>query len=248
MQFKPKTIHITRYKEVTSTNAVLKEMALAGAPEGTVILADSQTAGYGRRGRNFHSPTGAGLYMSILLKPSENAEEDLYLTAHTAVAVAKVIEKHTAKKAMIKWVNDVYLNERKVCGILTETFTLNSEYRQKAIIVGIGVNLKEPDGGYPKEIEGIAGAVFEQERDCDYFEFVKDILIEFFKDDPDLLDDYRARSMLDKKQIVVLREGRADSLARVVGIEDDLGLRVCFSDGREAVLRGGDVSIRTLDS
>ena len=113
-------ITVTVYDELPSTNTVLKQFAEQGAPEGTVILAQRQTNGRGRLGRSFFSPADSGIYMSILLRPQIEARDALLITTCAAAATAQAIEKHTRKTCGIKWVNDIFCEERKVCGILTE--------------------------------------------------------------------------------------------------------------------------------
>ena len=113
-------VYLQVQTEVTSTNTLLKAQAEQGAPEGTVLIAESQTAGKGRLGRHFTSPPGTGIYFSLLLRPHCTAEKSLFITTTAAVAVCEAIEQVTGLNPQIKWVNDVYLNEKKVCGILTE--------------------------------------------------------------------------------------------------------------------------------
>ena len=113
-------LDISVFSSVTSTNTILKEMAEQGAKEGTVIIAEEQTAGRGRTGKQFYSPKGTGIYISILLRPDIPAEESLFLTTSAAVATARAIEDVSDKRALIKWVNDIYLEDKKTCGILTE--------------------------------------------------------------------------------------------------------------------------------
>ena len=105
---------------VTSTNTLLKQIAEHGGAEGMVLIAHQQTQGKGRLGRAFFSPKGTGLYLSVLLRPRFSAEEALSITTAAAVAAAQAIDAVTGEHAQIKWVNDVYLRGRKVCGILTE--------------------------------------------------------------------------------------------------------------------------------
>ncbi|MBQ8164806.1 MAG: biotin--[Clostridia bacterium] len=242
-----KRIFIEKYETVTSTNDVLREKALCGAPEGTVVIANFQTAGRGRMGRNFYSPAGSGIYMSILLRPESEIADNLCITARAAVAAAKAIDKHTDKKAMIKWVNDIYLNDRKVCGILTEGRKDTTNCMQSYMIVGIGINLKEPACGYPNELNGVAGAVFDKDEFYDADKLIKDILFEFFSDNPNLLNDYRYRNMLDKKHIVVSHGNKPKYEAQVTGIDESFGLCICLSDGTETVLRSGEVSVRQVN-
>ena len=107
-------LNITVYPSVSSTNTFLKELAEQGADEGTVIIAQEQTAGRGRTGKSFYSPANTGLYISILLRPDIPAEEALFLTTSTAVAVSKAIEDICNKKAQIKWVNDVFIDNKNI--------------------------------------------------------------------------------------------------------------------------------------
>ena len=106
-------LDISVFSSVTSTNTILKEMAEQGAKEGTVIIAEEQTAGRGRTGKQFYSPKGTGIYISILLRPDKPAEESLFLTTSAAVATARAIEDVSDKRALIKWVNDIYLEDKK---------------------------------------------------------------------------------------------------------------------------------------
>ena len=139
------------YPSVTSTNTILKNMAAAGEPEGAVAVAGEQTAGRGRMGRSFYSPPGTGLYLSILLRPGIPAEETTPVTACAAVAVAESIEELSGEPAQIKWVNDVYVRGKKVCGILTEA-SIDCETRiADYLVVGIGVNTApSPPGIFPR--------------------------------------------------------------------------------------------------
>ena len=145
-------LDISVFSSVTSTNTILKEMAEQGAKEGTVIIAEEQTAGRGRTGKQFYSPKGTGIYISILLRPDIPAEESLFLTTSAAVATARAIEDVSDKRALIKWVNDIYLEDKKACGILTEgAFNVETGKLDYAI-VGIGINVCIPDGGFPDNI------------------------------------------------------------------------------------------------
>lgn len=110
-------IDVHYYDRVTSTNTVLMEMGVAGAQEGTLVAADQQTAGKGRRGRSFYSPEHTGVYFSVLLRPQFSMREALMITAAAAVAVARAIEQLVGAEPAIKWVNDLFLHGKKVCGI-----------------------------------------------------------------------------------------------------------------------------------
>ena len=137
------------FAEVKSTNDVAKEYAKSGAEEGTVILAATQTHGKGRRDRRWLSPTG-GLWFSVILRPKLLARDSYRLTFMAAVAVAKTLRNLLKLNAEIKWPNDILVNERKVCGILTETST--SGTRVNFAVVGIGVNANIDLTSFPKEL------------------------------------------------------------------------------------------------
>ncbi len=226
---------IEQYDTVTSTNDLLKEKARAGAPAGTVIVAARQTAGRGRMGRSFLSEDG-GLYMSVLLRPEGAAVDALQITAHAAVAVALAVEKHTGKPAAIKWVNDIYQGGKKVCGILAEGQA--SAGGMDFVVLGIGVNLKEPDGGFPKELRDIAGALA---TEVDKEAFLCDILANLAKEP--VYAEYAKRDMLFGKTVTVYRGGEAVCHAVANGITADFGLRICTERGEE-VLRTGEVTVR----
>ena len=146
-----------------STNTALKAMAADGAPEGTVLIAGEQTAGRGRMGRSFYSPPDSGLYLSLLLRPDMSAVEATRLTACAAVAVAETIEALSGREAQIKWVNDILVDGRKVCGILTEASVDCENGMMRHVIIGIGVNTHVPKTDFPEELRSIAGAAFDAE-------------------------------------------------------------------------------------
>ena len=218
-------LDISVFSSVTSTNTILKEMAEQGAKEGTVIIAEEQTAGRGRTGKQFYSPKGTGIYISILLRPDIPAEESLFLTTSAAVATARAIEDVSDKRALIKWVNDIYLEDKKTCGILTEgAFNVETGKLDYAI-VGIGINVCIPDGGFPDNIKDIATAIFDKQTDSinkrsilianllDYF-------MEYYKDfkSKSYVKEYIERSMIIGKTITVI-EGSKTSVAKAIDID-----------------------------
>lgn len=145
------TIH--RYESVTSTNDVAIRMAEEGAPEGTVVIASEQTAGRGRHGRRWSSPAGSGLYLSVVFRPPLALDHLWQIGFMAAVASAEAISRVSQLSALVKWPNDVLLNERKVCGILTEARSPAAGGRSP-VIVGIGVNVNTLD--FPPEIARMA--------------------------------------------------------------------------------------------
>lgn len=226
---------IERYGTVASTNDLLREKARAGAPAGTVAVAERQTAGRGRMGRSFLSEEG-GLYMSVLLRPSGSAADAMRITAQAAIAVALAIEKHTGVPAAIKWVNDIYQGGKKVCGILAEGQA--GEDGMDFVILGIGVNLRAPKGGFPEELAAIAGALAtEVDRDALLADILQNLAVTHAH------AEYAARDMLLGKTVTVYRGGEAVCQAVANGITEDFGLRL-VTDAGEEVLRTGEVSIR----
>ncbi len=235
---------------VTSTNDPLRQAAEEGAPEGKVMAAAEQTAGRGRRGHSFYSPPDAGLYLSLLLRPRLSAPEALSLTTCAAAAVALAVEECAGIPARIKWVNDVFCRGKKVCGILTEaSLDLESGGLQYAI-VGIGVNLYPPAGGFPEELADIMGSVYTEKPrgyEC-RSRLAGSILNHFFRfyqniADKPFFEDYRKRSFLLGQEIEILERGQVRR-ALALDLEPDFSLRVREADGTERVLSSGEVRAR----
>lgn len=233
------------WEEVDSTNSELKRRAMAGAPDGTVLIACRQTGGRGRRGRTFFSPDG-GLYMSVLLRRSIPCEVLPLLTIAAATAVALAIEQQIGRSVALKWVNDVYLDARKVCGILAEAVT-DGTRETPSIVVGVGVNLQVPAGGFPAELP-TAGALFAAPPAAETVAaLAAGILTRLGSYAAHLearayLPDYRARSFLLGQTVAFCERGTwSEGLAEA--IDDDGGLQVRLSDGTARVLRSGEVTM-----
>lgn len=144
---------------VDSTNTLAKKLAADGAENGTVILADEQTGGRGRRGRSFFSPAGTGIYMSLILRPNAELAELPILTIAAAAAVCEAVERLYDCPTQIKWVNDIFVGGRKICGILTEAAGDFESGRAESVIVGVGVNVGVPAGGFPPALRETAGCL-----------------------------------------------------------------------------------------
>ncbi len=233
---------------VTSTNTVLKEIAEQGGKEGHVLIAERQTAGKGRLGRSFASPRGTGLYMSILLRPRFSAEESLSITTAAAVAVAEAVEKVTGRRAMIKWVNDVYLDGYKICGILTEASIDFETNGLHYAVLGIGVNIREPEGGFPEELKEIAGAIYREAPPPGVrAALAAEILNSFFGfyeslEKRPFLPEYRSRSLLTGKAIRFVCGNKKFS-GTVQGIDEEARLLVSLENGEQAAFGAGEVAI-----
>ena len=241
-------LHIIVLDEVTSTNDYLKELAAKGAADGTVAIAVHQTKGKGRLGRSFYSPENTGVYLSILLRPKFSLSECLLLTTSAAVAVADAVESITGKTVSIKWVNDVFLNGKKICGILTEASTDIESGGLSYAVVGIGLNICEPTGGFPSEIKDVAGAIFESGKDVPRAKLSAEVIKRFYGFYEEIpkrtfLDGYIKRSNLIGKEVRVIN-GETVLPATAVKIDNDCRLLVRFDNGEEKWLSSGEVSVK----
>lgn len=238
------------YPTISSTNTVLKEMAEHRAKEGTILIANEQTAGKGRMSRPFYSPAGTGVYLSFLLRPTFSPQKSLYITTAAAVAVAEAIEAVSDKAAMIKWVNDVYLDGKKTCGILTEA-SFDMENRQLAYaVLGIGINLREPVGGFPEELRPIVTSVF---NDATYSPDGRDRLVAelisrfwgFYRHltDKPFLKSYQERSLLRGRDVYVIN-GSEKTPAHALDVDDEFRIHVRYEDGHEEWIQSGEISVK----
>ena len=232
-----------------STNAIAREEANSGKPEGYIVLANEQTGGHGRLGRSFFSPKDTGIYMSLLLRPQNcSAEQAVRITTMAAVAMCEAIEAVSDEKAGIKWVNDIFIRGKKVCGILTEgSFNLENGLLDYAVL-GIGVNIYPPENGFPKELEHIAGTVF-QENQCDAKNrLISEFLNRFYdyyssEDLSSYVEKYRSRSLVIGREVTLMSQSSSRN-ALVLGIDDDCHLLVRYPDGTEGHYSSGEISLR----
>lgn len=237
-------------KSVSSTNTVLRQKAEEGAKEGSVLIAEEQTQGRGRMGRDFFSPSNTGIYMSLLLRPSISAEKSVMITTCAAVAVAEAIEEVAKKEAEIKWVNDIFCGNRKVCGILTEAALAIESGTLAYAVLGIGINVFPPENSFPSEIENIADSVFEN---CDMAENPRSILIakvlknfwKYYKDIENRphFDEYKKRSMVLSNPITVI-SGKDSYEAFALDLDENFNLKIMLPDGEIKSLNSGEVSVR----
>lgn len=240
-------LDVSVFESVTSTNTLLKEQANE-EKEGKIIIADSQTSGRGRLTRSFYSPEGCGIYMSILLKPTLSPENSVLITAAAASAVAKAVENLTHKKADIKWVNDVLLNEKKVCGILTEGSINVKTGAFDWAVVGIGINAYKPQNGYPEDIKDIAGAVFHEKADAFRNRLAAEIINLFWEyylrlSEKSFLASYKNHSIAIGKQIDVIK-GESVLTATALDIDDNCRLLVRYENGETEYISSGEISIK----
>ena len=239
---KTENINLSVYESVDSTNSLLKQMALEGKGEGEVIIALSQTAGRGRYNRKFHSDKG-GIYMSILLRPTATPDNAI-LTAATAVAASDAIENISGKTTQIKWVNDILIDNKKVCGILCEGgFVGNSGF----IIAGIGINAYPPENGFNNEIKDIADTVFSESSPALCEKLAAAVIDNLFYQYKNLekrefLNKYRQKNIVLEKQVNILKQGKIIDSGKVLKIDDNCHLIVKLSSGEAVTLSSGEVS------
>lgn len=240
---------ITVYATVDSTNHVLKRMALDGAKDHTVVIADAQTAGRGRLGRSFYSPPGGGIYFSLLLRPTMPTDRVVAITAAASVAAARAVFAVTGRYPDIKWVNDLYLDGKKICGILTEAISNFETGTVDAIVVGIGINCHT---AFPEELKEIAGNLdsghaLPNLRNHLAAELVNQTAdLEQLLQDRSYLPEYRAHSMVLSKPVTIPQEPGSRYIAEQIGENGELILR--SASGEERVLRSGEISLRLVEN
>lgn len=246
-------LDLTVLPTAPSTNALVREKANQGCPEGCIIIACEQTAGRGRYGRQFFSPVDSGVYLSLLLRPTAySPQQATCLTAAAAAAMCQAIEEVTGQQPGIKWVNDIFLHGKKVCGILTEAAVGLETGTLNYMVLGAGVNLYPPAEGFPEEIQPIAGSVLERSCPEAKNRLVGEFLNRFwdFYTHPECrtyLEDYRSRSLAIGQNVTVLSAGRAVS-AYAYGIDDDFRLLVRYDSGKTEALSYGEIRIQLAES
>ena len=239
---------------VDSTNTEVKRRALTGdAPDGLAVVAGEQTGGRGRRGRAFLSPAGKGLYLSVLLKPACPLEQVSTLTAWTAVAICDAIEDLCGVRPGIKWPNDVILDGRKLCGILTELELEGETAALRYVVVGAGLNLSQDEADFGPEVAPVAVSLKQAlgtaprraEAAAALLQALDKMYAAFPAEKDAWLARYRADCLTLGRQVRLLRNGgEEEAFARA--IDDDFALVVEHPDGRMETVSSGEVSVRGL--
>ncbi|MBQ2662252.1 MAG: biotin--[Clostridia bacterium] len=235
------------FDTVTSTNLLAKEAGVSGLPHGSIIVASHQTAGRGRLGRTFYSPSASGIYMSTLLRPTLSLEETTLITTCAAVSVCEAIEALTDLSPKIKWVNDIFINGKKVCGILTES-VLSTSGSIDFSVLGIGINVYPPENGFPDDISNIATALFTEPVYGFRNRLVAEIYNSFMSHYDSLstrahIPLYKSRCFVLNKPISVISNGTSTP-ATALDIDNDCRLLVKYENGSQEYLSSGEISIR----
>jgi len=236
------------YDSLDSTNEYAKKLARSEAGHGTIVIAESQTSGKGRHGRKFFSPPGHGIYMSMILHPRKHRLDPALTTPFAAVAVCEAIEAVSGSEPRIKWVNDVFIDGKKVCGILAESVTDPNIPGYQLIILGIGINFSCPETGFPDSLHQVAGAIFTSStsvtRDRLAAEVANRILSpQSTHSENQIIEKYRARLLMLGKKIMVAGSDESYE-ATAIDIDDSGRLIVQKETGETVSLFSGEISIR----
>lgn len=242
-KFLKEKINIEIVDKTESTNNDLKLQGEKGE-EDKVLIALSQTHGKGRLGRTFFSPQG-GIYMSILCHPTISPEQNFLLTVSAAVSVSKALDKVFGIETGIKWVNDIYYKNKKVCGILTEGQINAKTGKNDFAVVGIGINVYPPENGFPDDIKDKAGYLCAEEKEGLKNKIIAEVLnnfISYYKnlEKREFYSAYKEKNILKGKVVEVPDKGKAT----VIDIDDNCALTVEFDSGERKSLTTGEVLIK----
>ncbi|HKM22765.1 MAG TPA: biotin--[acetyl-CoA-carboxylase] ligase [Lachnospiraceae bacterium] len=240
------------YDTLESTNITAKEMAIAKAKHGTVIIAEHQTSGRGRYNRVFHSPSGHGIYMSLILRPTQlGFSTPTLVTSFAAVCVCEAIEAITNAEPKIKWVNDIFMNGKKICGILTEAVTDFESGSIEWVVVGIGINFSTPLEAFPKDLREIVSSVFPDGRStATRNQLVAEIVNRMVspeqkQGEADIMAEYKQRLFMLGKEVLV---SQVNETYKATALDvDEIGrLLIQKKSGEVLPLSSGEISIKPI--
>ena len=238
------------YQSLESTNKTAKEMAIAGAEHGTVVISDCQTLGRGRYSRSFFSPSGGGLYMSMVLRPEVlHFENPTSVTAFAAVSVCEAIEAISKKAPKIKWVNDVFIDGKKVCGILTEAVTDFESGRLDWIVLGIGINVYTRTEDFPDDLRSLATSIYPDKKPFGVRNRLSAEIInrmigfEAPPSETEIFEKYKKRLMMLGEKITVI-QAQTEYKATAINIDSAGHLIVENENGQLCTLSSGEIRIR----
>ena len=238
---------------IDSTNSYAKRIAMTGAPEGTVVIANDQTAGRGRMGRQFQSPRDKGIYLSVLLRPEMEPQRLMPVTAMAGVAVCDAVEKVCGVRPGLKWPNAPVIGNRKLCGILTEMSLEGETGRVQYLVLGIGINVGQEAEDFSPDVAAIATSLSAYlGRPVSRPELAAALICELERlyetlkagDLSEYLEAYRRDCVNLGKTVQLLGEER--EVVTAVDIDGEFGLVVRTGDGGEKTVRSGEVSVRGM--
>ncbi|MGL5439531.1 MAG: biotin--[acetyl-CoA-carboxylase] ligase [Filifactoraceae bacterium] len=235
--------NIEIHELIDSTNQRGKELIAQGGKTGTLILANQQTLGRGRRGRNFYSPSSTGIYMSLIIRPENHRENMVKFTTMAALATCEAIEEVTGLKPRIKWVNDIYLKGKKIVGILTEATANLEDGSIDGIVLGIGINVSTKD--FPEDIKNIATSLDEEINRNHLIAIIMNKLEKLWLEEEITphITKYKDRLMMLNKEVKVL-DPMGEYNGFVTDLDEEGRLIVRLEDGSERVLNSGELSIK----
>ena len=235
-------------KTVDSTNTYAKQLAHDGSVHGTTVVSEMQTQGRGRLGRKFESPNGTGLYMSIILKNNLKSETSQLITSCTATAVAEAVDKICGTSAQIKWVNDIFLNDKKICGILTEASLSFETGTLNYAVIGIGINVYSIKNKFSDELRGTASSIEDETGiRVNRSQLCAEILNCLEKNIAEMesrkfIQEYKKRSCITGHEVMVIK-GNTERKAYAFDIDESACLKVRYEDGTEETLNSGEARI-----
>ena len=242
---------IVFFNTTDSTNTQAKGLAASGAPQGTAVIAAHQTAGRGRLGRQFHSPEGVGIYMSLILRPNCRPEKLMHLTCAVGVAVCDAVEEVLGFRPGIKWINDLVYDRKKLSGILTE-LSFDGNGNVNYAIVGIGVNCNHQGQDFPPELQGIATSAAmitgtEVSRSSLAAAMIRHLhkMSNTLHSPAPVMERYR-RDCVTVGQQVSIHRGDSVRYGQALSVDDEGGLVVRYDSGETATVTSGEVSVRGM--
>lgn len=234
------------FETVDSTNNLGKKLISSGKREETIIISNEQTKGRGRMGREFFSPADKGVYISLVLFPNRHVSDMGTLTTKVCVAVCRVIEAIKECKAEIKWVNDIFVDKKKVCGILTEAVTDFESGTVEAVVIGIGLNVNTQSSDFPEALSMTAGSVnpFRVNRNFIAASIINEVTAVYNdRDEKSLMDEYRQRCFLIGREITYYISG-ISFVGRVIDINDQGNLIIEKENRMVDILNSGEVTLK----
>ena len=235
---------------IDSTNLEARRKAAEGAPHGSVYIAQQQTAGRGRLGRSFQSPSNMGIYMSILIRPNCHPEKLMHLTCITAVALCDALEQTTGFRPGIKWTNDLVANKRKIAGVLTELSIDPHSGIIDYAIIGLGINCYQQSTDFPEELREIAGSLYmvtnaRHSREKIIAEIIAEIFQCIASDSDKYMSRYRKDCVTIDSDICLVR-GNEIRYGHAIDIDDQGALIIEFPNGTRETVNSGEVSVRGM--